>query len=349
MNEKNKREERDMLSQKEVDSKANLIQDMLDEGMSMYAIAKSLNINHNQVARTVSRMGLEIYQAFDEMDTEKKQYTDWDYEDVLDKWAQYAWDEVTVSLPANDDRNDPFKCGLYRYINETYGGWVEWTKTRCSGHEEYVTIPCGVCSENKSVSQYQVKRNSLSGIVTTCRKCKYDKADKEWFRTSCNKRRSAKKLMPSNWNISIRMLVMSDFKNQCTLTGINQDECDDDQFIPLATGHGGSYAGNLYPLSLQLNRSKHDKNPFEWFATNAERFGLDPARFEALVAKLAEQNGLTPEDFREYTYWCFANPRNLTQIKRDNTRYGYRVTSVELWREATGRSNETGNRLNVAI
>nr|WP_154895189.1 hypothetical protein [Paenibacillus xylanexedens] len=109
-----------------------------------------------------------------------------------------------------------------------------------------------------------------------------------------------------------------------------------DHFIPLATGHCGTYLGNLSLLSRTLNNSKKDKNPFEWFEANRQRFELDQVRFDALVGKLAAQNGLTPEEFRKFTYWCFDNPRTVEQIAADNARYGYKKSSLEIWREQTG-------------
>jgi hypothetical protein len=171
---------------------------------------------------------------------------------------------------------------------------------------------------------------------------KYYKENPGIFRISRLRRRSKVFLLPSFGEI------LKEVEPICALTE-SLDNVHIDHFIPIATGHGGDYPANLSGLRGDLNISKNASNPFEWFEANRQRFELDQSRFDSLVAKLAEQNGLTSEEFREYTDWCFANPRNPPQIKRDNERYGYRVTSVELWREATGRSSETGNRLNDAV
>jgi hypothetical protein len=49
---------------------------------------------------------------------------------------------------------------------------------------------------------------------------------------------------------------------------------------------------------------------------------------------LAAQNNLTPQEYREFYDWCFANPRTVDEIKRDQRH------SLEIWREATGRTFE---------
>ncbi|WP_427050446.1 hypothetical protein [Paenibacillus sp. TC-CSREp1] len=120
----------------------------------------------------------------------------------------------------------------------------------------------------------------------------------------------------------------------CDLT--DELECDDDHFIPVATGHCGTYLGNMRPLASWLNANKSAANPYEWFEANRQRFDLDQSRFDALVWRLAAQNGLTPEEFRKFTYWCFENPRTVEQIAEDNARYGYKKSSIEIWRDQTG-------------
>jgi len=91
----------------------------------------------------------------------------------------------------------------------------------------------------------------------------------------------------------------------------------------------------MRPLASWLNGNKNAANPFEWFEANRQRFDLDPTRFDALVWRLASQNGLTPGEFRSFTYWCFDNPRTVEQIAEDNARYGYKKSSLEIWREQT--------------
>lgn len=122
--------------------------------------------------------------------------------------------------------------------------------------------------------------------------------------------------------------------NECTLTGFSN--VDLDHFIAISTGHGGSYTANLIKLSAVINKSKSSNNPFNWFEANRQRFEIDESRWNALVTYLAEQNGITPAEFRSYVDWCYANPRTIDEIQADNERYGYVVSSLELWRDAVG-------------
>lgn len=129
--------------------------------------------------------------------------------------------------------------------------------------------------------------------------------------------------------------LVQGYHNKCAISGV-ESGISLDHFIPLSLNHGGSYIGNVYPLCGALNSSKQAANPFEWFADNAERFGLDPAKFDELVTLLAHQNGITPQELRDFVYWCFANKRTTDEVLANNQRYGYKKPSLELWRETTG-------------
>lgn len=207
---------------------------------------------------------------------------------------------------------------------------------------------CQDCGLVKPLDDFYTHSTGTGGRLPYCRVCKYRRGLKEYeankqgyirrSKRSGHRRRANMKHLPCEWSEIEESSVLRSFHHKCALT--NSDETlgiDMDHVIPLSIGHGGTYVGNVIPLGQSINRSKNAGNIFDWFEANRQRFELDQSRFDSLVAKLAEQNGLTSEEFREYTDWCFANPRDLTQIKRDNARYGYRVTSVELWREATGR------------
>lgn len=144
------------------------------------------------------------------------------------------------------------------------------------------------------------------------------------------RRRIAKAVLPSAWEKGIKLE-----KRICALTGATRN-IHRDHWIPVSIGHGGKHSGNIYLIRGALNLSKSNDNPFEWFEANGQRFELTQSAFDALVAKLAGQNGLTPEEFRAFTYWCFANKRTVTEVKADNLRYGYKRPSLEIWRESVG-------------
>ena len=326
------------------DGHSEAIQDMLDEGLSIAKIAGTLGLYRNDVLRVINRNKLEIYEPYDEVSEAKQEtLTEWDYEDLIDDWLREVYYNGNFLLPKTTE-----EPGLYRHIKENYSG-IRQLLERRARHMMMNSfyIECSKCTNRLPLNKFSNQCSKISGLSPTCRKCSYEGKSKMALLSSDARRRAYRRELPNTWGKNEYGITSSLYGDKCTLS--NEGQTEFDHFIPLSIGHSGTVTENMYPLSKGLNRNKSDANPFEWFAANAKRFNLDPSRFESLVAKLAEQNGLTPEDFREYTYWCFDNPRDLMQIKRDNARYGYRVTSVELWSEATGRSSETGNRLNSVI
>lgn len=114
-----------------------------------------------------------------------------------------------------------------------------------------------------------------------------------------NKRNSAKKglrndLTPDEWED-----ILSRFKGKCSLTGDKQD-ISMDHFIPISTGYGGTYVGNVYPLSLKLNTSKWNRNPFEWYEKYGRNHGVSKDRWNELISYLSSENDMTPEEFERY-------------------------------------------------
>lgn len=123
-------------------------------------------------------------------------------------------------------------------------------------------------------------------------------------------------------------IVKDDFNGSCALTG-ESDDLTMEHFIPLSIHHGGTYDGNLYPMVKSLNSSKWKANPFEWIQRPDIHERIPAERWNALVSYLAEKNGLTVEDFRDFVYWCFDNPRTPEQAAKDTKRG---ITSLDLWR-----------------
>jgi hypothetical protein len=102
--------------------------------------------------------------------------------------------------------------------------------------------------------------------------------------------------------------ILKHFNYSCALTS-EKEGIHMDHVIPLSIGHGGTTYGNIIPLKAELNLSKHDKNIFEWFEANRQRFNLSTQNFEYLIQYLAEVNGVTVSDYREHVYWCYENPQ----------------------------------------
>ena len=100
----------------------------------------------------------------------------------------------------------------------------------------------------------------------------------------------------------------------CALTG-DKTNVQWDHVIAIATGHGGTTYGNMIPLRGDLNSSKCDSNIFEWFEANRQRFNLEQERFDRLIEWLAEANGMTAVEYRDYVYECHANPNAIVENK----------------------------------
>jgi hypothetical protein len=107
-------------------------------------------------------------------------------------------------------------------------------------------------------------------------------------------------------------LLINKFKG-CALT--ESDNFDFDHVIPLTVGHGGTTYGNMIPLRHDLNQSKGNRNIFEWFEANRQRFNLSQEKFDSLIEWLAEINEVTVDDYTSHVYWCHENPHSLDDLR----------------------------------
>jgi hypothetical protein len=153
---------------------------------------------------------------------------------------------------------------------------------------------------------------------------------KLYKKKSSLKRRAIEQNLPSN--ISLIELKQLESIEMCCISGKHADLALD-HFIPISWGHGGSIKENLVPVLSHLNCSKGSKNPFEWIR---RRKDVNKEMFDAVVEHLARINWLTVSEFTDYVYWCFKNRRSNGRVKKDNQHYGYKVSSIELWRTETG-------------
>ncbi len=111
--------------------------------------------------------------------------------------------------------------------------------------------------------------------------------------------------LPDDWTAEEQLEAHNHFGG-CALTG--SPDIQWDHVIPISWGHGGTTAGNMIPLRSDLNNSKHDRNIFEWFSDNKERFNLSQTKFDELIEYLAKVNDMTVEEYRDYVYRCHDNP-----------------------------------------
>jgi 5-methylcytosine-specific restriction endonuclease McrA len=141
---------------------------------------------------------------------------------------------------------------------------------------------------------------------------KYYANNKEKFKINTLNRLARKKLLINDFTFEECEDIINTFGG-CALTG-SSDNLHLDHVIPLASGHGGTTYGNMIPLRGDLNISKNDRNIFEWFEGNRQRFELSQEKFDRLVEWLASANAMTVEEYRTYVYWCHDNPRIISGI-----------------------------------
>jgi hypothetical protein len=138
---------------------------------------------------------------------------------------------------------------------------------------------------------------------------RWEQENKERITIKTHRRRARKNALPATLSSDKTVEILNNFDNGCALTGSSDIHLD--HVIPLAIGHGGTTFGNMIPLRSDLNISKHDKNIFEWFEANRQRFNLEQGRFDRLIEWLGKANGLTVEEYRDYVYECHANTNEI--------------------------------------
>jgi len=150
---------------------------------------------------------------------------------------------------------------------------------------------------------------------------KYRRRNKESIRVSKQNRIARKLNLPNTLTNKDVKDIKESFKDECAISGDDFESLD--HFIPLSTGHGGTFKRNIIPLSIAMNSSKRNRNPFEW----AETYLTEEQRsnFYKVVEYLAELNGLTVDEYREFVFWCFENKRDADEITDENR------DSLELW------------------
>jgi hypothetical protein len=131
---------------------------------------------------------------------------------------------------------------------------------------------------------------------------------------SAQRRRARKASLPDDLTKDQMSMILANFNGGCALSGEALD-IHWDHVIPLTTGFGGTTFANMIPLRSDLNVSKYDKNIFEWFEANRQRFELSQDRFDNLIAYLASANAMSVEEYRNHVYWCHANPRNINELE----------------------------------
>lgn len=130
----------------------------------------------------------------------------------------------------------------------------------------------------------------------------YYENNKPMFNEKANRRRAVAKGVQHSLTSSDIANIVARFDNTCALTGSTKFEID--HVIPLSVKKVGTEKGNIIPLSQRLNRSKKDKNLFEWFHENKIRLKLDENKFNDLIEWLALENNMTTSEYRNFVYKC---------------------------------------------
>lgn len=285
-------------------SRLEEMQELLDAGYSPSKVASKMGIHHTYVDRAIKRCKLEIYVPFDELldkvescDIRLVPYDEWDCEDALDDIVRRSFLFEKVHLNEYDEVHR-----LSAYVRDKYKTLKRYLRfKKATFAYEHVYSQCSVCRRDLPLSDFHGNIDSRLGIRAKCTEC-----SRHITIAAAQRRRTRINFLRDDFSPEDALKLRSDFGGRCVFTGSLKYALD--HVIPVVSGHGGTYYGNLIPLRKDLNSSKNDKNIFEWFEANRQRFELDQSRFDSLIAKLAEQNDMTTEEYREYVYWCHDNP-----------------------------------------
>lgn len=178
-----------------------------------------------------------------------------------------------------------------------------------SGTPEYLAYQKNYREKNKDIIREQ--------------KRKWNKEREVYYKVRNHVKFAKDKGLFNEWDEERYLKLMEKHGDKCCLTG-ETDGIQIDHFVAIDTGHCGTYEGNMIPLTRNLNSSKSNKNPFVWIGKQAEEVQLE---FEKVVKVLAEENGLTPNDFRGFVNWCYDNPRSEDDIK-----FSGKFNSIDVWK-----------------
>jgi hypothetical protein len=303
---------------------AGVIQDLLDEGWTENKVATILNLHHVMVRRVIERHGIEKYVAFDEGDYNRyKQVNNLDWlaeEDVLSEILHDAFMEDVYILRTTENYK------VSQYVKDNFGDLLRYLEVKkCKPLAENIYVECLKCDRSYNLHNFYTKVEKEAFMGLTCKKCRKTINDRfleqnPLFITNNNmKQRSITRCLP------FKNLEAYPF-DSCFISG--DIKYSFDHFIATNTGHAGSYLENYSPLRRDINSSKNSKNPFEWVESKDNHVKL---AFVTEVSRLAYLNRLTPDEYRQFVYWCYDNKRDIDEIKRDQRH------SIEIWREAVGK------------
>lgn len=205
------------------------------------------------------------------------------------------------------------------YENARVKEWRDKNKERIS---EYVKDYYKKFPEKRILNIERFRRNNPDYQRN------YYENNKHIFESLRHKRRTMSLALPNTLSDDELLFIKTIFNRRCYLTGSTDVEID--HFVPLSIGHQGNILENIILLDSSLNSSKRNKNPFEWVKA---RNDVDIEKFNDLVDYLAELNSMDSNEYRQFVYWCFDNPRKPDEIEADGNLF-----SIDLWE----KDNEEG-------
>lgn len=323
------------------------VQELLDSGYSRNKTAEILGVYHAKVDRLLDRKLVEIYIAFDEETQERKVYDlEWlSEEDELEELTRKAFDDDVCIIRGSDDTRK-----LGKYVRDNYGTLRGYLKAKkIFPLAENIKIQCYSCKLFKPLDTWYEHRKRLWGLAHECPSCRSE-ISQRYFRNNPHvafkyslKRRLIAEMLPDKFSKDDWLRLMKIFNWRCAYSK-QRNNLSIDHFVPIVSGHCGSYIGNLVPMKRALNSSKREKHPLEWCIDQ----GIDASNLEEILYYLSRENSLTVKEYLQFIDWCFENKRDLNEVY-DDPRY-----SIEIWRDSTGQLfplpkyalSEVGNRSN---
>ncbi|MCL1696283.1 hypothetical protein [Lysinibacillus sp. BPa_S21] len=121
--------------------------------------------------------------------------------------------------------------------------------------------------------------------------------------TNKNKRIERLKKLKNDFTEEEKSELLKMFDDKCAFTG-KEVNLHMDHVIPVAWEIEGTTLSNMLPIWDSINSSKHDSNVFEWYKNNAKRFDIKEDLFIDALTYIAELNGYTFDEYKEYVYHC---------------------------------------------
>lgn len=308
-------------------------QDLLDAGKSFNAVSNEFGVCNKTIKRHVDKGNLMIHEdiVFPVDQVLETPYNWLEYEDALEQISDEAFTEMFVKFPEVISRKSP----LSDYVIDKYGSLKAYFQLKGGGFLcDMVFIYCGSCKGYKPLSKWHKCNGRSFGMTADCGECVYGRSYKISVTTQHN-RLAHKRSLPDTLTETQRSGTYTLFKDKCSLTGESKN-LNMEHTLPLGIGHGGTTRENIVPMRMDLNISKGDRNVFEWFESNRERFNLNRRKFDDMIAYLAKVNGVTTKEYRDFVFWCHDNPRTVEHTEIDNAKYGYKKPSIEIWKETKG-------------